>query len=46
LNSRVNVRGDLVDIIFSVRVVYLQELTLQSGTDRGVHFTCYPCCAK
>ncbi len=38
MNSRVNVRGDLVDILFSVREVYPQELTLFSGTDRGVHF--------
>jgi len=25
-------------MIFSVRVVYPQELTLKSGTDEGVHF--------
>lgn len=31
---------DLVmDIIFSVRMVYPQELTLPSGTDGGVHFS-------
>jgi len=29
----------LVDMIFSVRVVYPQELTLKSGTDEGVHFS-------
>jgi len=29
-------------MIFSVGVVYPQELTLQSGTDRGVHFKGLP----